>query len=192
MHSLGQSGVRVRRPDPSGFRAKPWRALLAAALTLCTLGAPAFSQEARGTITGIISDPSAAVLIGATVEVRHLDTNETAQTVTNTSGIYTLPFLRPGLYTVSVTAPGFKKAVREKVELRVGDRLEINVTMELGGVTEQVTITGEAELLQTATANSGQVISRESVKDLPLLGRNPFMLAAIATGVRLPRAVSRR
>lgn len=154
------------------------------AVWLSLLPAPVSAQEARGTITGLVSDPSAAVLVGATVEVRHASTNETTQTVTNSSGVYTLPFLRTGTYTITITAPGFKTAVRDKIELRVGDRLAINIAMELGGVTEQVTITGEAELLQTATSNSGQVIDKAAVKDLPLLGRNPFMLAAIATGVQ--------
>lgn len=163
------------------------RAMLTGAALMLSAGLfiqPAAAQEARGTITGMVSDPSGAVLIGATIEVRHVDTNETAQTVTNTAGVYTLPFLRPGTYVISATAAGFKKAVREKIELRVGDRLEVNIPMEIGGVTEQVTISAEAELLQTATSNSGQVIGRESVKNLPLLGRNPFMLAAIATGVQ--------
>lgn len=155
---------------------------LAVHLTLSP--APSFAQEARGTITGLVSDPSAAVLVGATVAVRHTSTNETAETITNTSGIYTLPFLRTGIYSITVTAPGFKTAVRDKVELRVGDRLAVNISMELGGMTEQVTISAEAELLQTASSNSGQVIDKSAVKDLPLLGRNPFMLAAIATGVQ--------
>lgn len=155
-------------------------------LLLCgsSITLPLSAQEARGTITGLVSDPSGAVLIDAKVEALHQGTNQSTQTVTNASGVYTLPFLRTGTYTVSVTASGFKRAIREHVELRVGDRLEINVPMELGGVTEQVTVTGESELLQTATANSGQVIDKEAVKDLPLLGRNPFMLAAVSTGVQ--------
>jgi hypothetical protein len=157
-----------------------WMAVLCAAVAVV----PARGQEARGTITGTVTDQSGAVLINATVEVRHQETNEVTQTVTSAAGAYTLPFLRTGVYSITVTASGFKKAVRDKVELRVGDRLQADFTMELGGVTEQVTVTGEVELLQTATANSGQVIDREAVKDLPLLGRNPFMLAAVATGVQ--------
>ena len=131
-----------------------------------------------------MTDQSGAVLVNAEVEARHVQTNEVAKTVTNAAGVYVAPFLRPGFYTLTVTASGFKKALRDKIEVRVGDRLEANFTMELGGVTEQVTVTGEAELLQTATASSGQVIDKGAVKDLPLLGRNPFMLAAVATGVQ--------
>jgi hypothetical protein len=181
--TLGHDLTGKNASSNHGFRSA---ALFCAAVFFgaSLLAPPALAQEARGTITGIVTDPTGAVLVGATVEARHVQTNEVAQTIANTSGVYTLPFLRPGIYEISATAAGFKKAIREKVELRVGDRLEINIPMEIGGITEQVTVSAEAELLQTATSNSGQVIGKENVKDLPLLGRNPFMLAAIATGVQ--------
>lgn len=158
--------------------------LVLCALGVCALASSGFAQEARGTITGTITDQSGAVLVNAQVELRHIETNEVQQTITNASGIYTAPFLRTGVYNVTVIASGFKKALHEKVEIRVGDRLQVNFTLEVGGVTEQVTVTGEAELLQTATASSGQVVHQAAVKDLPLLGRNPFMLASVATGVQ--------
>lgn len=150
------------------------------------------AQETRGTITGTVSDQQGAVVPGVKVKIVNTATNGTTNTTTNESGIYVAPFIAIGDYTVTASAQGFKAAVREHVEVRVGDRLQVDFRLEVGAMTEQVTITAEAELLETATANKGQVIDSNKVSDLPLLGRNPFMLAAVTAGVQyVPTQASR-
>jgi hypothetical protein len=150
----------------------------------CLAALPLSGQEFRATVTGAVTDAQGAVIPNARVEVRNLETNVVVNTVTNDAGSYVAPFVQPGRYTVAVEAQGFKRALREAVELRVGDRLRIDFQLEVGGVTEQVTVTAAAELLETSTASKGQVIDAAKVRDLPLLGRNPFLLAAISAGVQ--------
>lgn len=159
-------------------------------LFLCPLYLGA--QEFRATILGTVTDPQSAIIPGASVEVKNLATNAVVNTVTNNSGNYTVPFLPTGNYTITVTQAGFKSSIRERVELRVGDRLQIDFKLEVGGVTEQVMVTAETPLLETASASKGQVIDSAKVQDLPLLGRNPFMLAALASGVQYTPTQSSR
>jgi len=150
------------------------------------------AQEFRATISGTVTDQQGAIIPGASVEVKNLDTNATVTTITNESGNFVVPFLPTGRYTISVSLAGFKRAVREDILLRVGDRIQLDFQMEVGGVTEQVTVTAEAPLLETATATKGQVIDAAKVQDLPLLGRNPFMLAAVASGVQYTPTLASR
>lgn len=150
------------------------------------------AQEFRATISGTVSDPAAARIPGAAVEAKNLETNAVVNTVTNDSGSYVLPFLPTGKYTISVSLTGFKTAVRENVELRVGDRMQLDFQLEIGGISEQVMVSGEAPLLETASASKGSVIDSAKVQDLPLLGRNPFMLAAIASGVQYSPTLASR
>jgi hypothetical protein len=167
------------------------------ALTITILLLPLFAsslgaQEFRATISGTVTDQQSAIIPGAAVEVKNLDTNATVTTVTNDSGNYVVPFLPTGRYTISVSLAGFKRAVRENILLRVGDRIQLDFQMEVGGVAEQVTVTAEAPLLETASASKGSVIDSAKVQDLPLLGRNPFMLAAVASGVQYSPTLASR
>jgi len=145
---------------------------------------PAAAQESRGAITGTVTDQQGALLPRASVKIVNTATNLATTTATNESGIYVVPFISSGVYNMTVSASGFKNAVRENVEVRVGDRLQIDFRLEVGNITEQITVTGEAELVEASTASRGQVIDSAKVSDLPLLGRNPFMLAAISNGVQ--------
>jgi len=156
------------------------RGFLLAAVAVASL----WAQEFRATVAGAVTDQQGAAIPGASIEVRNLETNAVVATVSNEAGNYGAPFLPIGRYTVTASREGFKRAVRENLELRVGDRVRVDFQMELGGVTEHVTVSASVELLETTTASQGQVIDRSKVRDLPLLGRNPFLLAAIASGVQ--------
>lgn len=168
------------------------RALAILILLLLLFASSLGAQEFRATILGTVTDQQSAIIPGAAVEVKNLDTNATVTTVTNDSGNYVVPFLPTGRYTISVSLAGFKRAVRENIELRVGDRIQLDFQMEVGGVAEQVTVTAEAPLLETASASKGSVIDSAKVQDLPLLGRNPFMLAAVASGVQYSPTLASR
>lgn len=134
-------------------------------LTLTTL-APA--QEPRATLVGTVFDPTGAAVPGATVTITNMAMGTQVVVTTNDAGFYQAPYLLPGEYTVSVEAPGFKKAVRERVALRVMDRLELNFTLELGPQVETVTVTAETPALETTTASIGQVIDTRRISELPL------------------------
>src|ERR687897_3424911 len=139
------------------MRMKSYHALLSTALLLALAGSAA-AQEFRATVKGQVVDSSQAALPGATVTVRNQETGEVATATTNAEGNYTVPFLRPGLYTVSVEMSGFQKFNRSDMRLAVSQVATINAQLAIGGVTESVDVSAEAPLLETSNANRGTVI----------------------------------
>jgi hypothetical protein len=141
------------------------------------------AQDFRATITGRITDANKAAIPSAQVTVKNTGTNETTTATTDSAGNYRAPLLRPGLYSVSVEATGFKKSIRESIELVISQVATIDFSLEPGNISEQVTVQGEAPLLESATADRGGVIDRQRVIELPLNARNPFMLGILTAGV---------
>ena len=148
------------------------------------LAAPAApnAQEARGTITGTVIDPSKGVLPGASVTVTNIAMGTNVALVTNEVGFFQAPYLIPGTYRVTVELTGFKKSIRE-VEVRIGDRLELEMSLELGGAQEEVTVTADTPLLQTTNASLGEVVDLRRVAELPTPHGDPFALIGLAAGV---------
>jgi hypothetical protein len=143
----------------------------------------ASAQEVRASITGIVTDPSGAPVAGATVTVTNIAQNVSVTTKTNESGNYVTPFLAPGTYRLTVEQSGFKKFVRENIVLQALDRLRLDVQLELGALTESVTVTASVSQLQTETATRSQVLAQEIIANVPTQGRNPFQIAWAAAGV---------
>jgi hypothetical protein len=143
-----------------------------------------FAQEFRAGITGIVKDSQGAVVPGVPIEAQNTATNEISRATTNVSGVYAFPVLPIGTYRVTASATGFKKAVRDNLELRVGDQVQQDFTLDVGMVTEQVTVSAGVELLQAVASEKGQVVGEENVHDLPSQARNPFLLGIVATGVQ--------
>jgi hypothetical protein len=160
------------------------RALALLALLALALVSPLAAQESRGSLSGRVTDPGGAAVPGARVAVTSLATG-TATTVTTTDdGNYTAPFLQPGLYEVAVEAAGFKRAVRQRVEVRVGDKLALDLALEVGGLQDTVNVTGDSTpVLDANTATLGQVVDRRRISELPLLDGNPMSLVNLAAGV---------
>ena len=156
--------------------------LLWVALILA-LASGAYAQEFRATIKGTVGDTSQAALPGATVTVQNQDTNELATAVTNNEGAYTIPFLRPGTYTLTVEMDGFQKNTRTNLRLSVGETATINVQLGVGGVTETVNVVSETPLLETSRADRGTVIDSARIAELPLQSRSPMALAVLVAGV---------
>jgi hypothetical protein len=153
------------------------------AVTL-VLAASSFAQESRATLTGHISDPNGAAIAGATVTVRNLRTTEEKVTTTSDDGNYTIPYLQPGTYSVTVEQSGFKKASSDNVELHTADKATFDVALEVGGMEQVVNVNTEAPLLEPDTASRGQVIENMRITELPLNGRNPLNLATLSPGVQ--------
>ncbi|MBZ5625047.1 MAG: carboxypeptidase-like regulatory domain-containing protein [Acidobacteriia bacterium] len=135
------------------------------------LAVPLLGQEFRGTITGTVVDSSGAAVPNAEIEARNIDTSAAATSRTNDAGVYTVPFLLPGTYTVKATVTGFKQATHEKVEVHVGDKVQVDLKLEVGAITESVVVTAQAEQLRTATASMGQTINTTEARDLPIMTR---------------------
>ena len=152
---------------------------------LVLLLAPAigWSQEFRSTLSGRVVDAQTAVVPGVKISATQVETGARHETLSGADGLYTLPFLPPGSYQITAEAPGFKRYVREGIRVNANERLPLDITLEVGQVTEQVTVSAEASLLETVTASSGQVISTRQIENMPLNGRTPLMLAQLAFGV---------
>jgi Carboxypeptidase regulatory-like domain len=142
-----------------------------------------FAQEYRATITGSITDSSGASVPGARIGAINKETGVSVSSVSNAQGRYVIPYLLPGQYNVRVEHAGFKSFERGSIELRIADRFEVNARLEVGLVSDQVTVTGIAPLLESATGSGGQVIDNRKITDLPLNGHNPIELVNLATGV---------
>ncbi|MDZ4800440.1 MAG: carboxypeptidase regulatory-like domain-containing protein [Bryobacteraceae bacterium] len=152
--------------------------LILFAVVLC-----ASAQESRGTLAGLITDPSGARVTGAAVVATNVSTGVPYRGQTNASGAYTIPFLPPGEYSLKVTAKGFKSLKRSPILIQVQSKVDVDASLELGSVSDVVNVRGDAPILDTATASTGQVIENRRIVELPLNGRNPLALAQISPGV---------
>ena len=177
--------ISINRRPPcmfSKFSPVGTRFFCLVAMMLFGLAITVTGQEFRGSITGQVTDASGGVVPGAQVSIKNLATNTSTSTITNEEGNYTLLYLTPGTYEVTVEANGYKKLIRQGVEVRVGDKLTLSLALEVGEMQATVNVTSEAPLLQTASASVGQVIDRRRISELPLSDGNPFTLARLATG----------
>lgn len=162
--------------------------VLFALFSLAILPGLLTAQEARGTIVGRVVDPSGASVPGATVEVTNVAMGTKVVLSTNESGAYQATFLIPGQYRVAVESSGFRRLVREGIEVRVNDRIELNLTLEVGATEQSITVSAETPLLETASASMGTVVDSRRVAELPIAHGNPYQLIGLAAGVGFTRS----
>ncbi len=155
---------------------------LAAVLLLVT--ATAFAQGAAGSISGTVRDPSGAVLAGAAVEAANNATGEKRSAVTNEEGVYTIPNLPVGTYTLSISSAGFAPGKAEGVNVSVSFNTTIDLSLSPQGAAESVTVVGAdtATSLNTTDQQISTLISNKKILDLPLLSRDPNALVLLAPG----------
>ena len=158
------------------------RAAAALVFALAVAAAPAAAQEARGTITGTVRDSSGAVIPGASVTIVNVAMGTEVSVVTNDIGLFQAPYLLPGTYRVTAELSGFTKATRE-VELRIADRLEIDLSLAAGSTAETVNVTADTPLLETTTASLGNVVDSRRIAQLPTPHGDPYALIGLAAGV---------
>jgi hypothetical protein len=162
-----------------------WGALLSFVL------APlAWTQQDMGYITGLVTDPTGAVIPGAVVTVTETATGIRTTASATGTGNYTAGPLKIGVYEVSVEKDGFKRAVARNVPISAQDRRRVDLVLELGQVTESVTTIAQAPLLETESATVGHVVEQQVIRQLPLNNRNFQMLALLAAGT-VPAVVTR-
>jgi len=144
----------------------------------------AFGQDYRATLLGQVLDPNSAAVPNATVRVTKRNTGVIRETVSNGQGYYTVTALDPGLYDVSAVAPGFATLRRPDVVLATADKVSLDLRLEIGQASTVVMVTAEQELINTATASRGLTIDSTKLTELPLNGRQSYMLMNLVPGVR--------
>ena len=149
-------------------------------LLLCAFGL--FAQD-RATLIGTVTDPSGSTIPGATVKATNVANNESFEAKTTSDGLYTIPYLAPGMYNIEVTAAGFQTMRRQSVMLSVSQRLELPVQLTVGQSTTEVTVMGQADTIETADANRGLIFDPIKTQEYPLNGRQSYMLLSLTPGV---------
>lgn len=163
---------------------------------LCLLmlaGSSAFAQQNTGSLSGAITDQSAGAVPAATVIATNTDTGLKTETVTTEAGLYVFASLPVGLYEVTVEKPGFKRLNRKNIEIRVAQRLPLDLQLEVGNVSENVEVTAQGPLLETETSEKGQTFSNKFMNTLPLFTggiRNAENFVTYMPGVNSYREVS--
>jgi len=157
-------------------------AMLAGAICMFALLSVGVAQEFRGTVTGTVMDPNGAVVPNATVIVKNKDTGVAVTLKTNDDGVYNLPTLSPGTYSISTSLSGFKTSTRQNIQVRVDDHLTIDFKLEIGN-TAEVTVMTNDEMLERGSVTTGILISSRQVQELPLPEGAVFTLALQSPGV---------
>jgi Carboxypeptidase regulatory-like domain len=145
-----------------------------------------FGQSVRGRIEGTVKDSQGQVVPNANLTVTNTGTGETSQVVSTNEGGFVVPELQPGTYQITAEIVGFKKVLVEGITVQVATVSNVNIDLEVGAVTEQVTVSAAdaQEVVNTANAEVGDVVDRQRILDLPLDGRNPFELTTLQAGVQ--------
>lgn len=162
------------------------RVLLLQGLFMFLGSSTGFAQVDTGAIAGTVRDQQGAVIPGASVTVTNDRTGATFDTITSGTGDFRADLLATGTYRVSVSLPGFKTQIKSGAAVHLQEVARVDFTLEVGEVTEEVTVTAENPLLESETTSTGNVVAEQAVKDLPLNERNYALLAKLGAGVQDP------
>jgi len=141
------------------------------------------AQDFRATLEGDVSDPSGAGVANATVKATKLENNETKEAKTTAEGHYTIPYLNPGIYNIEVRANGFSTLKMENIVLRVADKLNLPSRLQIGGVADSVVVMAQQGVIESGSADRGLVFDPIKTQELPLNGRQTYMLMSLTPGV---------
>lgn len=142
-----------------------------------------YGQAVTGTIFGNVSDPSGALVAGATIRSINTGTSETRSATTDAQGAYLFPTVPPGTYRIEAEANGFKKIVRDGISVGVNQNARVDIRLEVGSLSQEVRVSEDAPIVDTRQAQLGSTVDRERVQDLPLNGRNVYSLVSLLPGV---------
>jgi hypothetical protein len=164
--------------------------MLSKLVVFVLLGAAvAAAQETRGDISGTVTDPQGGMIAAVTVIVTNVDTNVKTEVKTGANGFYLAPLLITGNYQIVAESAGFKKLVRSGLSLRLGQHMEINLTMDVGAVSESVTVSSAAPLLDAAATSAGLNIQRQEVESMPVFADMAILLTRFVAGVNASQVV---
>ncbi len=151
-------------------------------LAIFSMAALAFGQYTNATVSGSVYDPGGAVVAGANVTLHSAATGYSKVLQTGSDGTFLFPATPVGQYEITVQKPGFSKYVQSGITVAVNQAANVPVTLRVGDLNQQITVSGDAELVTTQTASVAQVITTKSIVDLPLNGRQPQALLFLAAG----------
>ena len=154
------------------------------AFSFVLFGWAATAQETRGTFSGTVTDGTGATVQGAAITVTNVNTNTVFQVTTNSTGYYEVPLLQAGSYQMTAAASGFKKLVRSGLELGLGEQQKIDLVLEVGSLSESVTVTAESPIIDTSTTSSGKTLTTRELQDLPVLANNIIIQTRMVPGVQ--------
>jgi hypothetical protein len=158
--------------------------LLSFALAVCILFTSQLrAQVAGATLSGAVNDPSGAVVPNAQVSAKNTATGVARAATTDSAGFYSIPNLLPGAYEVTVTAPGFSTTVQSGIQLAVGAQQQLNIPMRIGETTQRVQVTEAAPAVQLTSSTLSGEVEAQTVRELPLNGRDWTQLATLQPGV---------
>ena len=143
------------------------------------------AQDPRGFINGSVTDSSGAVIPNTPITLQQLRTGVVFRAASNDRGIYEANYLPTGEYTITAALTGFKSFTRSNIELRIGDRLRVDITLEPGAAAERIEVTAESPVLETANATVGQVIDRRVLANLPIRSGSIAWLYTMAPGTTI-------
>ena len=162
---------------------RPLRLFVLVCTYVLLCAASGLAQQETATITGTVTDSTGAIVPKATVVATNVQTNLSVKTETDDAGLYVIPSLRPGEYSVTVESSGFRKIIRSGITLQVAQVARLDVSLDPGNVTEAVEVVGATSLLETQTSSRGLVIDQKKIVELPLNGRDYNQLALLSPGV---------
>lgn len=163
---------------------------LATFLLMFLASAPVWGQETRGTILGTILDGTGAVVVGVPVTVTHVETNVSRAVTTNQKGYYEVSYLMPGTYTVTARAARFRAIQRSGLILALDQRLRVDIRLEVGDVSEMLTVDADAPMLDTTSADGSATLTTKMVMDLPVMANAAHLLMRSMPGVQWPGAAN--
>src|SRR5262245_14095930 len=169
------------------------RFLICAALGVLLVSGTAYAQATGGRLSGTVTDPQGAKVPGVSIAVLNPVTGQAFETLANERGDYVIPTIPPATYRVTVTLAGFKTAVFQDVKIDADVSATLNVTLELGGVTETVEVAAASEILQTNSATVSSTLVGRQINELPFTTRNVLELVVTQVGsqtVGAPRTSS--
>jgi hypothetical protein len=152
------------------------------AFVLIVISSMAWAQVSTGRVSGTVSDDTGALIPGAEITITNVDTGRTRSAVSDDEGRYVALDLSLGAYEVEASLAGFQTAVRSGIQLTVGREVVVNITLEIGEITERVTVTGDAPLVETTQSVLADLVDNQVISDLPLNGRSFTELALLSAG----------
>lgn len=152
-------------------------------IAIAFLGVFATAQTPTGTVQGLVTDKTGAAIQGASITITRTTTNEARKTATDSGGRYSIPFVEPGTYSVSVEAPSFRSAKQDNILVQVSETRPVDFKLEVGSVTQTVQVNTTSESLDVDTSSLGETIQSQTMLELPDNGRNPFDFALLVPGV---------
>src|SRR5262245_23031342 len=153
-------------------------------ILLLSVATVATAQVNKSNLTGVVKDSTGASVARATVRLTNTNTGVSRSENSDDTGLYRFLLVDLGSYKLEVEASGFKKYVRSGILLQAGETITADVSLEVGAVSESVTVTGEATLLRTETGALGNSIAERTISELPLQGRNPYVFLSLSAGIQ--------